>query len=61
MERIIIGPLYTGRAMASLMEHSGEGSIGPGETVVLIHTGGIPNIFYYGEELTSRNWTYWEE
>jgi 1-aminocyclopropane-1-carboxylate deaminase/D-cysteine desulfhydrase-like pyridoxal-dependent ACC family enzyme len=60
-EGIIIEPLYTGRAVASLREQIQQGNIGPGETVVLIHTGGIPNIFYYGEELTAQNWTYWED
>lgn len=60
-EGIIIEPLYTGRAVASLAERIRAGEIGPDRTVVLIHTGGIPNLFYYGHELASKRWAWWEE
>lgn len=59
-EGIILEPLYTGRAMASLIEHIRRREIGPDETVVFVHTGGIPNLFYYGEELTEKSWNWWE-
>lgn len=46
-EGIILDPVYTGKAMAGLIDHIRCGKISAGETVVFVHTGGTPVIFDY--------------
>ncbi|TAK06722.1 MAG: D-cysteine desulfhydrase [Rhizorhabdus sp.] len=46
-EGIMLDPVYTGKAMAGLMAMIGEGLFTPDETVVFIHTGGLPSLFAY--------------
>jgi L-cysteate sulfo-lyase len=50
-EGILVDPVYTGRAMAGLVDLIRKGAFGPEETVVFWHTGGTPAIFAYGEGL----------
>jgi 1-aminocyclopropane-1-carboxylate deaminase/D-cysteine desulfhydrase-like pyridoxal-dependent ACC family enzyme len=49
LEGIILDPVYSGKAMAGLINHIRSGKIMKGETVVFIHTGGYPAIFAYNE------------
>lgn len=58
-EGILLDPLHTGRAMASLVDQIRQGNIGREETVVFVHTGGTPNIFAFGDELASKRWALW--
>ena len=51
-EGIILEPIWTGKAMAGLIDHIRRGVIGPGETVVFIHTGGQPVLFSYHKAFT---------
>lgn len=51
-EGLILDPVYTGKAMAALIEHIRVGWIGPDETVIFLHTGGVPAVFAYAPELT---------
>ncbi len=51
-ESIILDPAYTGKAMAALIDHIRQGKIAPDETVVFIHTGGIPILFESAQELS---------
>ncbi|MCE7080905.1 D-cysteine desulfhydrase family protein [Streptomyces sp. ST2-7A] len=44
-EGLILDPIYTGRAMAGLIAAVRDGEIRPGETTVLVHTGGLPGLF----------------
>ncbi|MET8352028.1 pyridoxal-phosphate dependent enzyme [Micromonospora sp. NPDC005206] len=48
-EGIILDPTYTGRAMAGLIAAIRRGEIGPGQTTVFIHTGGLPGMFGHPE------------
>lgn len=48
-EGIIADPVYTGKALAGLVDHIRCGLIGRHETVLFWHTGGAPAIFVYGE------------
>ncbi len=48
-EGILLDPVYTGKAMAGLLSLVRTGAIGPGETVVFWHTGGLPGLFAYPE------------
>ena len=52
-EGIILDPIYTAKAMAGLIDHVRRGIIGREETVVFVHTGGLPVLFAYNEELTA--------
>jgi 1-aminocyclopropane-1-carboxylate deaminase/D-cysteine desulfhydrase-like pyridoxal-dependent ACC family enzyme len=44
-EGIILDPVYTGKAAAALIAHVRAGTLGPADTVVFVHTGGMPAIF----------------
>ena len=37
--------------MAGLIDHVKRGAIGADETVVFVHTGGMPALFAYAEDL----------
>jgi 1-aminocyclopropane-1-carboxylate deaminase/D-cysteine desulfhydrase-like pyridoxal-dependent ACC family enzyme len=44
-EAILLDPCYTSKAMAGLVRHIREGRIEADETVVFLHTGGMPALF----------------
>jgi len=44
-EGIALDPVYTGKAMAGLIDQIRKGDIPPGETVIFLHTGGVPGLF----------------
>lgn len=50
-EGLILDPVYTGKAMAGLIAHIRAGRIGAGQTVVFLHTGGMPALFSYAEDV----------
>jgi L-cysteate sulfo-lyase len=50
-EGILLDPVYTGRAMAGLVDLVRRGEFGAAETIVFWHTGGTPALFAYAEEL----------
>lgn len=50
-EGIFLDPVYTGKVMAGLIDLIRKGRITAEDTVVFVHTGGIPDIFSHGEEL----------
>ncbi|MDI3340575.1 MAG: D-cysteine desulfhydrase family protein [Sphaerobacter sp.] len=50
-EAIFLDPSYTGKAMAGLIDHVRRGVIRPDETVIFLHTGGVPANFAHGERL----------
>jgi 1-aminocyclopropane-1-carboxylate deaminase/D-cysteine desulfhydrase-like pyridoxal-dependent ACC family enzyme len=51
-EGIFLDPVYTGKAMAGLIDLIRKGRFTSKETVVFIHTGGTPSLFMHGNELT---------
>jgi D-cysteine desulfhydrase family pyridoxal phosphate-dependent enzyme len=51
-EGIILDPVYTAKAMAGLIDHARRGLIGEDETVIFVHTGGLPALFAYNQELS---------
>jgi L-cysteate sulfo-lyase len=51
-EGIYLDPVYTGKAMAGLIDLIRKGRFKPTETVIFIHTGGIPALFAYHQEMT---------
>jgi len=51
-EGIFLDPVYSGKAMAGLIDLIRKGRFSNSDTVVFIHTGGIPALFEYDEEFT---------
>jgi D-cysteine desulfhydrase family pyridoxal phosphate-dependent enzyme len=50
-EAILLDPVYTGKAMSGLIDHVRRGEIAPGETIVFLHTGGVPALFAQADRL----------
>ncbi|MFN2446591.1 MAG: D-cysteine desulfhydrase family protein, partial [Vicinamibacterales bacterium] len=44
-EGILLDPVYTGKAMACLIDHVRTGTLDPSSSVVFLHTGGVPPLF----------------
>jgi D-cysteine desulfhydrase family pyridoxal phosphate-dependent enzyme len=42
---VLLDPTYTAKAMAALIADVTNGAIGPDETIVFLHTGGVPALF----------------
>jgi D-cysteine desulfhydrase family pyridoxal phosphate-dependent enzyme len=53
-EGITLDPVYTGKAAAALIQGVRDGEIGTGETVVFLHTGGLPGLFGYAPEFVAE-------
>ncbi len=54
-EGILLDPVYTGKAMACLIDHIREGRLDSNDTVIFLHTGGTPALFAYNEELVEEH------
>lgn len=52
-EGLVLDPVYTGRAMAGLIDLIRRGTFTPEETVLFWHTGGAPALFAYAGEFAS--------
>jgi 1-aminocyclopropane-1-carboxylate deaminase/D-cysteine desulfhydrase-like pyridoxal-dependent ACC family enzyme len=52
-EGILLDPVYTGKAMACLIDHVRRGSLDPSSTVVFLHTGGAPGLFAHANAFTT--------
>lgn len=50
-EGLLVDPVYTGRALAGLLDLIRQGRFDAGETVVFWHTGGLPALFAYADQL----------
>lgn len=51
-EGIFLDPVYSGKAMAGFIDLIKKGYFSSEETVVFIHSGGIPALFAYHQEMT---------
>lgn len=51
-EGLILDPVYTGRALAGLVEAVGDGDVRPGERTVFLHSGGLPGLFGSGAAMS---------
>ena len=52
-EGVLLDPVYTGKAMAGLLDLVREGYFVRGSRVVFVHTGGSPALFAYRDVLTA--------
>ncbi|TCO44233.1 D-cysteine desulfhydrase family protein [Actinocrispum wychmicini] len=50
-EGITLDPVYSGKAAAALVDMIRNGEIRDDETVVFVHTGGLPGLFAYAPDL----------
>jgi 1-aminocyclopropane-1-carboxylate deaminase/D-cysteine desulfhydrase-like pyridoxal-dependent ACC family enzyme len=50
-EGLILDPVYTAKSLSALVDQIHQRAIGRDETVVFIHTGGLPITFAYNEEI----------
>jgi 1-aminocyclopropane-1-carboxylate deaminase/D-cysteine desulfhydrase-like pyridoxal-dependent ACC family enzyme len=50
-EGILLDPVYTGRAAAGMIDMIRRGVIGKDEVILFWHTGGVPALWAYAEEL----------
>jgi 1-aminocyclopropane-1-carboxylate deaminase/D-cysteine desulfhydrase-like pyridoxal-dependent ACC family enzyme len=50
-EGILLDPVYTGKAMAALIDDVRKQRVRADEVLVFVHTGGLPAVFAYRDEL----------
>jgi D-cysteine desulfhydrase len=50
-EGIILDPVYTGKAISGVIDLIRKGEFTYEDTIIFIHTGGIPPLFAYHEEV----------
>jgi 1-aminocyclopropane-1-carboxylate deaminase/D-cysteine desulfhydrase-like pyridoxal-dependent ACC family enzyme len=50
-EGVLLDPVYTGKAFAALRDWAATGKLGRDSRVVFMHTGGLPALFAYADEL----------
>lgn len=50
-EGILLDPVYTSKGFAGLLDYAKRGEVRRGEQVVFVHTGGLPGVFAYSEEV----------
>jgi len=48
-EGILLDPVYTGKAMAGLIDLARQGYFKKDENVLFIHTGGLPALYVYAD------------
>ncbi|MGB5059561.1 MAG: hypothetical protein WBO48_12740, partial [Candidatus Promineifilaceae bacterium] len=46
-EGILLDPVYTGKAMAGLVDGVGNGRFTADDTVIFLHTGGFPGLWAF--------------
>jgi 1-aminocyclopropane-1-carboxylate deaminase/D-cysteine desulfhydrase-like pyridoxal-dependent ACC family enzyme len=57
LEGILLDPVYTSKALVGLQDLVHRGEIQRGQTVVMLHTGGIPALFAYTDALAKAGLT----
>ncbi len=50
-EGLLVDPVYTGRALGGMIDMIRKAVLSKGQRVLFWHTGGIPALFAYGEEI----------
>jgi D-cysteine desulfhydrase family pyridoxal phosphate-dependent enzyme len=51
LEGILLDPVYTGKAFAGLLDLIGKGQLGQDQPIIFLHTGGLPALFAFENEL----------
>jgi 1-aminocyclopropane-1-carboxylate deaminase/D-cysteine desulfhydrase-like pyridoxal-dependent ACC family enzyme len=50
-DALLLDPVYTGKAMAGLVDAVGRGELTERDTVIFVHTGGLPAVFAYRDAI----------
>ncbi len=50
-EGLVLDPVYTAKSLSALVDQVRRGAVGPEETAVFVHSGGLPIVFAYSEEV----------
>jgi L-cysteate sulfo-lyase len=51
LEGLLVDPVYTGKALAGLIDLVRRGSFDPGDQIVFVHTGGVAGLFGYSTQV----------
>ncbi len=54
-EAVILDPNYTGKSMSGLIDQIRNGRFGKDDTIMFLHSGGLPQVFAFNEELAAWN------
>jgi D-cysteine desulfhydrase family pyridoxal phosphate-dependent enzyme len=54
LEGILLDPIYTGKAFAGLLDLLAQGKLGRHEPVIFLHTGGLPGLFAFCDQILQR-------
>jgi D-cysteine desulfhydrase family pyridoxal phosphate-dependent enzyme len=52
-EGLVLDPVYTSKALAGLIDHVRRGLLGRDDVVVFLHTGGLPALFAYQQQIAA--------
>lgn len=52
-EAVILDPNYTGKSMSGLIDQIRQGRFSPDDTVLFLHSGGLPQVFAFADELAA--------
>ena len=50
-EGVLLDPVYSGKAMAGLIDLVRQGRFEAGQHVLFLHTGGVPALYHYGSQV----------
>ncbi len=50
-EGLVLDPVYTAKSLSALVDQVRRGAVGHEETAVFVHSGGLPIVFAYSEEV----------
>jgi 1-aminocyclopropane-1-carboxylate deaminase/D-cysteine desulfhydrase-like pyridoxal-dependent ACC family enzyme len=56
-EGLLLDPVYTGKALAGLIDLARRGLVGADEEILFLHTGGMPGLFAYDWAFSNSNET----
>jgi D-cysteine desulfhydrase len=51
LEGVLIDPVYTGKAMAGLIDLVRKGAFNKNENLLFVHTGGSPALYVYMQDI----------
>jgi 1-aminocyclopropane-1-carboxylate deaminase/D-cysteine desulfhydrase-like pyridoxal-dependent ACC family enzyme len=59
-EGILLDPVYSSKGFSGLLDFVARGVVTAGQCVVFVHTGGLPAVFAYAEQLVESAATFQE-
>jgi L-cysteate sulfo-lyase len=52
-EGLLFDPVYSGKALAGMIDHVRQGRFTKGQNIVFLHTGGSAGLFAYSDTLST--------